>query len=74
MSVQMSVAEAVVASLQSIPEDWRPDCFPALVQAAGQVSSAQQMAVIIGLLGHGASYGAVPPATPVVFPAAHGLS
>ncbi|NBB14397.1 hypothetical protein GVN21_03375 [Caulobacter sp. SLTY] len=70
---QTSVAEAVVASMQSIPEDWRPDCFPALLTAAGQVSTAQQMAVIIGMLGNGASYGADAPPTTLAFPADYAL-
>ena len=81
MPVTMSVAEAMTAQLNSLPEGLRPppDVFAELLVAAGKLrpdggsADARRAAVIYKLMGRGAGYGDDPPPTSVSFPRDHRL-
>lgn len=79
MAISMSVAEAMKAQLNAVPEALRPPpaVFAQLLAAAGKLRAeggaddAQRAAVIYKLTGWGAGYGDDPPPTSVSFPADH---
>lgn len=73
MTQTMTASEGLIASLQGIPPDMRPEFFPELLDAAGRMTTAQQAAVIHRLLGSASSYGSEVPQGPVQFPRDHEL-